>query len=117
MSYQQYLQQLQRNIREVDSDANATMMFWRFPENKAKLIIDMLHFAILYIDKNQDQDFHDHKIREITKWLDNKWHDSAWPCHDVHFHTTFNEYICCPYTCLDEIASTLQKIEERMFSH
>ena len=116
MSYQLYLKILRSGIDNADSDPDACMLFWRNPSQKVKLVQDMLGLAISKIDNTQDHEACINKTRDIMKWLDNHWQDTTWPCHEVHFHTSFNEYIACPYTCLNEIVTCIDKICERMFT-
>ena len=115
MSYQQYIAFLQDSINNCDNDTDMTMLFWRNPSQKAKLVHDMLHMALMKIDKLDNEHVREDKVSEIMKWLDNKWDAFAWPCHDTHFHTDFREYVICPFTCLNEIVTCLEKIQLKMF--
>jgi hypothetical protein len=99
---------------QYDNDPQRTMFLWDHPEKKEELFTHLLHASIHGIDHLEGFEC-EQKHRNIITWLDNHYDAYTWPLHDIHFHTTIMKWISCPYTCLNEIVSTLEKILKENF--
>jgi hypothetical protein len=99
---------------QYDNDPQRTMFLWSHPQKKAELFNHLLHESIHGIDHLENFEC-ERKHKEILHWLDNHYDVYTWPLHDVHFHTDIMEWISCPFTCLNEITTTLSKILKENF--
>ena len=109
MDFKDHLEALIYAINQLDDDPKSCILFFNHPDKKYPMVHDMLHLAIAHINHTDDVNFHHDLIKRIEKWLDYRVHDHMWACHETHFHTTFNQFVCCPFTCLNEISTVIQK--------
>lgn len=110
----QNLEVLKQQIDEVDSEIIYAES-WLFSTNRKNLFLPMLQRNILAINKPNGADEFHSKMKEILSFLDERFYANTWPLHDVHFHKNFEEYVYCPYTCLNEISECLEKILKEYF--
>jgi hypothetical protein len=101
-------------LTSVDNDPAKSMHFWNNPSDKIKLFGDILMHSVVGQDHLQGFEA-EQRAREIIKWIDQHYDAQAWPLHDVHFHTNFEQYINCPFTCLNEITSNIEKMIKENF--
>jgi hypothetical protein len=98
-----------------DNDAQKSMFLWEHPAKKAEIFNYILHESIHGIDKLEHGFSCETRHRDIMKWLDSHYDVYTWPLHDIHFHTNIMEWISCPFTCLNEIVTMLDKVMKDNF--
>jgi len=100
-------------LNVYDNDPQKSLFFWNNPSQKIDLVKHLLLGSVM---KEGLHDFEaEMKMKAIMLWFDLHYSDYAWPTHDVHFHTSFAQYVNCPYTCLNEISSNLEKLIKENF--
>ena len=117
MDFKTHLETLIQGILHLDEDPKLSLHFYYNPDKKREMFYNLLHHAIEHVDRTQDLGHHAALIQRITKWMDHRYDLYMWPCHEVHFHVTFDQYLACPFTCLDEIATCIQKAIEKENIH
>ena len=103
-------------IEQVDADPVKSLAFYNNPEMRIRFIKDVLMFSITQIDNIEDPI--EKKVRSILimDLLDKNYQQYAWPAHETHFHTNFMQHAGCPFACLNEISTIIEKIIKNNFA-
>jgi hypothetical protein len=106
---------LREAIEALDEDPMKSMYFYNNPQAKVKLLQDIIAFSIERADglTNYAADM---RMQEILNFLDVNFQQYTWPAHEVHFHTNFTQHISCPYCCLNEISTIIEKLIKEKFA-
>lgn len=107
---------LRDGIEIFDNDGEKSLYFYEHPSAKAELIVEILTHSTFHVDHLKDPISTKLRVNEIMKWLDSNFQAYAWAAHEVHFHTNFMQHSICPYTCLNEISSILEKMIKEKFA-
>lgn len=110
------LNMLREGIEQFDNDAERSLYFYNNPLARQQLINEILTFSAHKIDGIQDPIQAKMRVTEILSWMDNHFQAYGWPAHEVHFHTNFLQHAGCPYTCLNEISTILEKLLKEKFA-
>ena len=112
----QNLSLIRETIEGADSDPNKSLFFYNNPRARASFIMDIIQFSAHHVDGIHDPVAMQLRTSEILQWLDIHFQQYAWPAHEVHFHTSFMEQASCPYTCLNEISTIIEKLIKDKFA-
>ena len=112
----QNLTMLHDAIEQVDSDPTQSLLFYNNPKMRLKFIKDVLYFSVHQLDNIDDPVSIQLRSNEITNFLDVNFQQYAWPSHETHFHTNFMQHSSCPFTCLNEISTIVEKLIKEKFA-
>jgi hypothetical protein len=105
-------------LEEFESNPERALIAMHDNNKKCAVVLAAITNSAIYlngIDVN-DHDGLTTRIVEIITYLDDNYHEYAWPLHDVHFHTNFKAYVHCPFTCITEISVMLDKLVRTRFA-
>lgn len=106
------LEELAHTLKALDSQGEFSLIFYHNPERHYQTVTDMLHITVAS----------QHTASEMTQaQLQNRYDQALsrlmsefWPhmyaAHEVHFHTSFDKYCNCPFTCLTELVDCVAKV-------
>lgn len=103
-------------IESVDNDGNKSLFFYNNPNARLHFLRDVLSFSVHTTDKTDDDYYIQNRVLEITNWLDANFQQYTWPAHEVHFHTNFMQHCGCPFTCMNEISTIVEKLIKEKFA-
>lgn len=106
------IEMLLKNLKELDSQSvDFCMAFYHKPHMHSMLITDILRSSVAQIfpQAKSIEDLHSRMDLVYHRLVDSHW-DNQYQCHDVHFHKSFEEWLNCPFTCLQEVLDFLEKI-------
>jgi hypothetical protein len=106
---------IKEGFDSFDADPQKTMYFYNNPSAKIKLFQELCQLSAMRIEGICNPLDNNTRSVEIYEWLNTHFHKFTWSAHDVHFHTNFSEYLSCPYTCLNEISTCLDKLMVEFF--
>lgn len=106
---------LREALEQVDADPMKSMYFYNHSEAKIKLLRDIIGFSVEKVDELRAYEA-DTRMQEIINFLDINFQKYAWPAHEVHFHTNFTQHVSCPFTCLNEISTIIEKMIKEKFA-
>lgn len=107
---------VREGLESFDADGDKSLFFYNNPQARIKLLQELLEFSVARINGINDQIEVRSRAVEIVKWLDVNYHGFEWPAHEVHFHTSFYQFASCPFTCLNEISSMIEKLIKEKFA-
>lgn len=106
------LELLLKNLKDLDSQSpEFCIQFYNKHYMHSALITDILRSSVrqLFPNSKSIEDLYSRYDMVYNRMVDLHW-DNQYQCHDVHFHKTFEEWLNCPFTCLQEILDFLEKI-------
>lgn len=103
-------------IEQMDNDPTKSLYFYNNPAAKVKLLQDLVNFSVQQIDRIEDPVAAHMRASEISNFLDVHFQQYTWGAHEVHFHTNFNQFASCTFTCLTEISAIIEKVIKEKFS-
>jgi len=117
------LRLVSKRLELMDTDGPTSIGFYHAPSKIRNYHIQQIikeYVNHYYIAKNQLQDWeylhNEHQAARnarlcfVVTFIGLHFNEYCWPCHEVHFHTTFEEYVGCPYTTLTELVQFFKKI-------
>jgi hypothetical protein len=110
------LNMVREGIESFDNDGEKSLFFYNNPQARVQLLQELLEFSVAKLDNITDRTENRSKAKEIIKWLDSNYHGYEWSAHEVHFHTSFYQFASCPFTCLNEISSMIEKLIKEKFA-
>ena len=110
------LSMLRDALEQIDNDPQKSMLFYNNPKMRLKFIQDVLNFSISQLDNIDNPAEMQLRYNELTTFLDINFQQYGWPAHEVHFHTNFMQHSSCPFTCLNEISTIIEKIIKEKFA-
>jgi len=102
-------------LEGADSDPNKSLFFYNNPRARMEFFKQALWFSVEQ-EGITDPANMDRRADEILMWLDKNFQQYGWAAHEVHFHTNFYQHCACPFTCLNEISSILEKLIKEKFA-
>lgn len=128
-----HLNLLRTALNDIDQNPALSMALWAKPETKFPNLAHALEHIVF------DQDFrfvkyNDYveirgnviiRVKEILSQLDSRYMEVTskgnpakqyvpWRLHDSHFHTDFEQFVTCPFTCFAEVCEFLEKVENSL---
>lgn len=107
---------LREGLESFDNDYDKSKFFYDNPQARIKLIQEILEFSVHRFSNINDPTEVRSRAVDIIKWLDGNYHGYEWTAHEVHFHTSFYQFASCPFTCLNEISTMLEKVIKEKFA-
>jgi|SRR5208337_3267766 len=124
----EYLTELSVILNDIDNNPVKSLQFFTtalvntnivnkpIDECRMKLITEILFhislrqvFSEEYAQKNTDK-----ILQSIsTKYTNNQ--NLCWLSHSHHFHSSFEEYVNCPVTCLYELVEFFEKLKKECY--
>jgi hypothetical protein len=129
----QHIKLLSEIIGNIDNDPMRSLAFYTgtlpdychqlHPPKDCKwvLMVDTL----CHIEKHRDSAANEYEknieytVRQILDKLNSKYQQHqnlCWESHKHHFHTTIEEYVNCPVTCLTEISEFLDRLVKEIYA-
>jgi len=110
------LQALREALEHFDNDPTNSLFFYNNPRARTEMMKSVLWATIIHGEGINDPVLIDLRFSEIVGFLDRNFQAFAWPAHEVHFHTNFMQHSECPFTCLNEISTILEKLIKEKFA-
>lgn len=110
------LNMIKDTIEAADNDANKSLFFYNNPDARVRFIMDIIRFSAHAVDNMQNEVDIQIRSQQIIEYLDRNYHQYAWPAHEIHFHTSFMQHASCPFTCLNEISTIVEKMMKEKFA-
>jgi hypothetical protein len=126
-----HLNLLRTALSDIDQKQDLSIAMWQRPQIKypnlchalEHIVVDQDFRSVEYSDYNEIRgnviirvksilDSLNIRFLEITSKGNPRKGYVPWSCHDCHFHTDFESFVSCPYTCFGEICELLEKIEK-----
>ncbi len=126
----EYLTNLSHILNEIDNNPVKSMMFFTTPmltttiNNKPQddcrwlLINNIVHNLVHELTQLHDMQDVQKNTEQILYNINNKYQQNqnlCWISHSHHFHSTFEEYVNCPVTCLYEISEFIHKLNKECY--
>ncbi len=127
----QHLKFLVSVVNSIDNDPQKSMLFYTTAlttttvENKPpkdirwRLLVDSLYNFEAHLE---NKDIYDRSLErsvdDILDKLNTRYQNHqhlCWKSHEHHFHTTVQDYVNCPITCLCEIGEFLDKLVKEIY--
>lgn len=103
---------LLKELKNLETQsAEFSLVFYNKPHMRCMLFSDILHSSVarLFPSAQSIDDLYRRYDLTYNRLVDRHW-DNQYQCHDVHFHKTFEDWLSCPFTCLQEVIDFLEKI-------
>lgn len=110
------LNMLREGLESFDNDPHKSLFFYNNPQARIKLIQEILEYSVHHFSNIDDPTEIRSQSVHIIDWLNGNYHGYEWSAHEVHFHTSFFQFASCPFTCLNEISSLLEKLIKEKFA-
>lgn len=111
-----HFQHMKSYLDHIDEDSDRAVQFMSLENKMDRIVRNLLAASIVKYELLQADAEIEKRIRIITEYLDSHFYNFTWPLHDCHFHTNFETYINCPFTCAAEISECLNKISKEYFN-
>lgn len=126
----EYLSNLSQILNEIDNNPVRSLQFFTTPmtttniTNKPKddcryiLIVDIIRNLIHSFTQLQNEDDVQKNLDQILYNINSKFQHNqqlCWPSHIHHFHSTFEDYVNCPVTCLFELSEFISKLNKECY--
>ena len=112
----QNLQLLKDAIDGMDNDSEKSLYFYNNPPARIQFILEVLSFSTHKLQNLNDPIEIKMRTSEIVQWLDKNFQGYGWPAHEVHFHTNCFQHCSCPFTCMNEISTMMEKLIKEKFA-
>jgi hypothetical protein len=122
---------LKQALSDIDQKPQLSLQMWERPGIKypnlchalEHIVVDQDFRGIEYEDYNQIRGSVIIHVKRILDSINSRFLEISgkgnpnkgyipWRLHDCHFHTNFEQYVSCPFTCFGEICELLEKIEK-----
>jgi hypothetical protein len=110
------LTMLREGLESFDNDPQKSLFFYNNPQARIKLIQEIIEYSVHHFQSTNDPTAIRIEATHITDWLSGNYHGYEWSAHETHFHTSFASFASCPFTCLNEITTMLEKVIREKFA-
>jgi len=110
------LEMIRHIIEDTDNVGEKSLFFYNNPQARLNFLHEIIAFSVHQCDHIHDPIDIQRRKADIIQWLDNNFQGYGWPAHEVHFHTNFMQHAGCPFTCLNEISTIIEKLMRERFA-
>jgi hypothetical protein len=103
-------------LEDTDNVGEKSLFFYNNPQARLQFLNEIISFSIHRTDSSHDPIHIDKRRQQIIEWIDSRYQEYAWPAHETHFHTSFMQHCGCPFTCLNEISTIIEKLMRNKFA-
>lgn len=103
-------------LEHYDSDGERSLFMYNNPSARIQLITELISYSVSRMEGKYNPVEIKQRTEEIMRWLDGNYHGYEWCAHETHFHTSFAGFASCPFTCLNEISTTIEKLIKEKFA-
>src|SRR3974377_1485707 len=100
-------------LEDTDSIGEKSLFFYNNPVARQQFLHAAIAFSVQQTGNILESQ---QKKQEILEWIDKRFQEYTWPAHETHFHTNFMQHCDCPFTCLKEIDSIIEKLSKEKFA-